>query len=106
MSSTTAAKKKLVLRRTVIARRRAHNDDDANELQEEKRPDELAENHEISDVLVLLSNKENADLREIDAALGRLERGTWGRCETCNRRIEARRLTVRPEARTCGVCAQ
>jgi DnaK suppressor protein len=42
---------------------------------------------------------------EIDAAMGRLESGTYGTCEGCGGTIGAGRLEVRPVARTCIRCA-
>lgn len=45
------------------------------------------------------------DLEEIDAALARLEQGTYGTCERCARPIAAGRLEVRPTARRCIDCA-
>ena len=46
-----------------------------------------------------------ARLRELDAALDRLDAGTYGRCEVCGGPIPAGRLEVRPAARTCVACA-
>jgi RNA polymerase-binding transcription factor DksA len=43
-------------------------------------------------------------LAELDAALERVEAGTFGRCERCGRRFPAERLEVRPSARTCVGC--
>ncbi|NUS40647.1 MAG: TraR/DksA family transcriptional regulator, partial [Terrabacter sp.] len=40
-------------------------------------------------------------LVEVDAALERLEAGTYGRCEVCGSAIPAERLEARPTARTC-----
>lgn len=40
-------------------------------------------------------------LADIDHALGRLEGGTFGRCEACGREIGAERLAARPAARFC-----
>ncbi|WP_066585398.1 TraR/DksA family transcriptional regulator [Cellulomonas timonensis] len=42
---------------------------------------------------------------EIDAALGRLESGGYGRCEVCGDPIAPARLEARPAARTCIRCA-
>ena len=44
-------------------------------------------------------------LREIDAALARLEDGSYGRCERCGRPIPEPRLEARPVARNCVGCA-
>jgi DnaK suppressor protein len=40
-------------------------------------------------------------LAEVEAALVRLEAGTYGRCEVCGDPIGAGRLEARPTARTC-----
>lgn len=44
-------------------------------------------------------------LEETDAALARLDDGSYGRCEVCGRDIDPARLEVRPTARTCVSCA-
>jgi DnaK suppressor protein len=44
-------------------------------------------------------------LEEIDAALERLSRATYGTCEGCGRPISTARLEARPTARTCVECA-
>ena len=40
-------------------------------------------------------------LADIDAALGRVAEGTYGRCEVCGRPIPAARLEARPTATRC-----
>ncbi|MEV0156948.1 TraR/DksA C4-type zinc finger protein [Micromonospora sp. NPDC050686] len=45
-------------------------------------------------------------LAELDAALERLDAGTYGTCERCGSVIPAERLAVRPFARTCVGCAR
>ncbi|MEI7057430.1 TraR/DksA C4-type zinc finger protein [Nocardioides sp. CCNWLW239] len=44
-------------------------------------------------------------LDEVDAALERLDQGTYGTCESCGRPIGEGRLEARPAARTCITCA-
>jgi DnaK suppressor protein len=44
-------------------------------------------------------------LAEVDAALDRLEEGTYGTCERCGQPIPAGRLEARPTARWCVGCA-
>jgi DnaK suppressor protein len=43
-------------------------------------------------------------LVEVEAALGRLDDGTYGVCERCGRSIEPTRLQARPTARTHVSC--
>jgi DnaK suppressor protein len=45
-------------------------------------------------------------LHEIDAALARIDKGTYGRCESCGAEIPAERLDARPVARLCVSCKQ
>lgn len=45
-------------------------------------------------------------LDDIDAALARLDAGTYGACESCGAAIAPGRLEARPTARTCITCAQ
>lgn len=44
-------------------------------------------------------------LAEVEAALQRLEGGTYGLCERCGQPIAEARLEARPAARTCVSCA-
>jgi DnaK suppressor protein len=50
---------------------------------------------------------EQADehLTALDEALERVERGTYGVCESCGREVEQGRLEARPAATTCIACA-
>ncbi|MGN0062809.1 MAG: TraR/DksA family transcriptional regulator [Nocardioides sp.] len=45
-------------------------------------------------------------LGEIDAAVGRLDDGSYGVCEGCGGSIGEGRLEARPVARTCIGCAE
>jgi RNA polymerase-binding transcription factor DksA len=55
--------------------------------------------------LGLLEN-EGQTLDEIAAALGRMEQGTFGRCEGCREAIPRDRLHALPYARYCVECAR
>ncbi|PJJ71516.1 RNA polymerase-binding transcription factor DksA [Diaminobutyricimonas aerilata] len=54
---------------------------------------------------VALSGAAAAELREVEAALGRLEAGDYGRCESCGVAIPVERLRIRPAATRCVTCA-
>ena len=47
-----------------------------------------------------------SQLAEIEAALGRLDDGTYGTCEVCGRPIPEARLEARPVARTHVDCTR
>ena len=59
---------------------------------------------ERSQVGALVQQAE-AHLVEIDAALARIDDGTYGVCAVCGQLIPAARLEVRPTATTCVGCA-
>ncbi len=45
-------------------------------------------------------------LKEIDRAILRAEKGTYGSCERCAKRIDAERLRIVPSASLCIECAK
>lgn len=45
-------------------------------------------------------------LKEVDAALARMEDGTYGTCDSCGDEIAPERLEARPYARECITCKQ
>jgi RNA polymerase-binding transcription factor DksA len=47
---------------------------------------------------------ERQALAEIEAALDRITRGHYGRCEQCHEPISAARLASHPQARYCSAC--
>ena len=60
---------------------------------------------ERSQVAALVRQTEH-QLAEIEAAMGRLDAGTYGTCEACGQPIAAERLEARPVARACIQCAE
>jgi len=61
------------------------------------------DNFEHEFTLGLIENEEE-ELREIDAALERLEKGTFGLCERCKEPIPRSRLKLIPYAKLCIEC--
>ena len=55
--------------------------------------------------LATLVRQVRAHVAEIDAAIERLETGTYGICEVCGQAVAPARLEARPAARTCIRCA-
>ncbi|MBW2145701.1 MAG: TraR/DksA family transcriptional regulator [Deltaproteobacteria bacterium] len=53
---------------------------------------------------LLLSNRDRAKLKAINDALERIEDGTYGVCEECEKKIRLERLKVMPFARYCVDC--
>jgi RNA polymerase-binding transcription factor DksA len=63
------------------------------------------DNFEQEFTLGLMQNQAQA-LKEIDDALDRVHRGTFGRCEECAAAIPKGRLQALPYARHCVACAR
>jgi DnaK suppressor protein len=55
--------------------------------------------------LVAVLKQATADLEELEAAVRRVEGGTYGVCERCALPIAPARLEARPAARHCIACA-
>ena len=53
-----------------------------------------------------LDARETAELTQVDAALKRIEAGTYGRCSDCGVEIPAARLHAAPEATRCISCQE
>lgn len=58
----------------------------------------------IVDVSLAEIDRDLEELREIDAAMLRVNDGSYGICEACERPIETRRLEVAPQAKRCIDC--
>lgn len=56
------------------------------------------------DRLLVVASEAQARVAEIDAALGRMDARTYGRCEACAKPIPEARLEVVPEATLCVNC--
>ncbi len=61
--------------------------------------------HVERDRVLTLTAAARRRIEEVDAALHRLEAGTYGACRTCRRPIPVARLEAVPEATQCVACA-
>lgn len=53
-----------------------------------------------------LRSRELVYMKKIEAALKRIEEGTFGNCEECGQEIEIKRLEARPTATLCVICKE
>lgn len=53
---------------------------------------------------VVLENQLKKDLKEIERALVKIKKGTYGICEKCKKKIDEARLEVKPSAIYCLKC--
>ncbi|MFE1857289.1 TraR/DksA family transcriptional regulator [Streptomyces anandii] len=58
------------------------------------------------EVRVKLAASARMVLADVEAALGRMDDGTYGTCHLCRRRIARERLEIVPQARYCARCQQ
>lgn len=58
------------------------------------------------DVTAVTASLRSQLLREVDGALTRYTRGTYGACERCQEEISANRLQALPWARYCLTCQE
>ncbi len=56
------------------------------------------------ETMLNIASSESHRLREINEALRRIEQGSYGICEGCNKEIPRKRLEVFPSARHCVEC--
>lgn len=55
-------------------------------------------------ILMSLNENQRKILREVDEALDRIEEGTYGICDNCEKTIALKRLQIKPFAKYCVQC--
>jgi len=88
-------------------RRSEHTLAEEQQLLEQVEPDweDSAANISAARLLDRMGDVELSQLRRVQAALERLEHGSYGICVRCQEPIERRRLAALPEADRCARCA-
>ena len=79
-----------------------------NNLRRGYHPDskERAKELEDSEVVDALGNEARAEIRNISAALQRMEAGEYGICVECGTEIDLARINAHPYAKKCIDCAR
>ncbi len=85
----------------------ARIEDIKDDLRTRPNPDseDRATEEEGDEVLEGLENSILSEITQIRAALDRIQKGTYGECETCGESIGEKRLEVIPHAMQCINCA-
>lgn len=86
-----------------------HMRDHRQEMVVERVPEDgvgLASLTLLEDLTVGALEREQGLFQEIEAALGRIQEGEYGICESCGEDIPERRLQALPWARFCVKCAE
>ena len=107
-----AFRQRLTDERARVAEERQRLLEDTSRSMEDASDDDGADSHladsatETLDREIELTLEDNAGhlLASIDAALARIEDGTYGECESCGRQISAERLEALPYATKCIDC--
>jgi len=68
--------------------------------------DESAEEIEEYEKLLPLEHTLELRLKDTEEALKKMERGKYGKCEQCKKKIGPERLKAVPEARLCLACGK
>lgn len=100
-------KQKLIEERNALAERVRKIEARIQRVDKPLDPDfaEQAVEQENDEVLDALDEVGRHELEGIEAALQRIEQGTYGICVTCGKPISVERLTVIPYADKCIACA-
>jgi DnaK suppressor protein len=102
----SAFRQRLLHRREEILDFQQALDQSWRNLQErETEPQEAAQKEAISTSVSRLSAREQEELKAIDAALQRIQDGTYGKCASCAKPIKRKRLDVIPWTALCLRCA-
>lgn len=99
-------KKQIMIDLGTLSRVDAHESDDRSASFPDygDKPDENAQ--EISDYSTNIVTQRvlEKSLEDIEKALSRIEKGTYGTCKYCQNPINERRLLARPTASSCITC--
>jgi len=101
-----AARKTLLKMRDEVLKEVQQANQASLELGQDGVPDigDLSSTTYSRDVLMNLSENQRQKIRDIDAALERVDAGEYGTCLRCEEEISPRRMEVRPFSRYCVEC--
>ena len=94
----------LLARRKELLSDLEHIEDDLDEPAAKDWEDRATE-RQGDEVLEALGEQDLHELRQIEAALTRVEEGEYGYCVTCGNEISPERLEVLPATPFCKTCA-
>jgi len=105
-------RERLLAERAHAQRRLAELTGDFREIVEASRDTNLDDEHDPEGTTIAFERSQVSTLveqtrrrlAEAEAALARIDAGTYGVCERCGRPIAPERLEARPTARTCVSC--
>jgi RNA polymerase-binding protein DksA len=106
--SVGVVRRRLLDRRRQVMKRGVNDFEEESELLADREVEfeDLAGNQSMASLLDRFGERERVELARIDAALGRLEAGYYGRCESCGQKITVDRLLALPETHLCEECQE
>lgn len=104
MSVWSKQEKQLKARRAELTNE-LHDIEDRLDDEPPKDWEDRASERQSDEVLEALGAHDLAELRQIDAALARIEDGTYGDCVKCGDPISEKRLEALPATPFCKNCA-
>jgi DnaK suppressor protein len=101
------ARETLLRRRHRLVHLQGEAESEERDLREGRSPDwvDQASDEGAVRLLAELTERERSEVAEIDAALARIEGGSYGVCLSCGGPVERARLRAIPEARLCLACS-
>jgi RNA polymerase-binding protein DksA len=108
MQEYQTIRQKMIAKRTELQNRLERITQDVRHARKPLEADweEQAVERENDEVLDALGDAIHAELARIEATLGRLDRGEYGVCATCGKKISVKRLKALPDASRCVVCEE
>ncbi|RMA43270.1 TraR/DksA family transcriptional regulator [Rhodophyticola porphyridii] len=100
-----ARRKQQLLDRLADLEERLHEIEDELDSHQSKDWEELATEREDDEVLEQMGVSGQAEIRQIKAALARIEAGEYGLCTKCDEAISEERLDLLPFTPFCRRCA-
>jgi DnaK suppressor protein len=79
-------------------------DDRGEDTTASQHPADVASDLYAREIAVLTDLTLREQVADIDAALARMDDGTYGTCVDCGKRVPAERLEVHPQAARCLAC--
>ncbi len=67
---------------------------------------DIAESIQEQELAISLKAKAQDELRDIEEALGRIEKGEYGLCAECDEEILKKRLSIQPYSIYCVACQE
>lgn len=108
MNDPAQAREQLEARLVVLKQRAERIDGHQRNTSREipKDWDDAAKVRDNDEVVDALEGHTDRDIHRVEAALRRLDEGTWSECMKCGREIAEARLAAMPAALFCVKCAE